>query len=221
MRRADLLVAVVVLGLAGWAVAARLSAPPPPRAPASPVLAIGGAVPADLVLGSVDGERHRLGDLFGPKATVLYSWSTTCPCIPWCEDELTDIAGRYDAAKGVTWVAIDGEPTDTVEGIHVRMKEVGAFYDVLLDPTQALSRRMGFDRAAIVAVLDAEGRLRFRGNPSDRLKDPKRWFLNEVLADVVAGKEPSITHAEPTYGCEFSPPPRAGRGGGTPQGANP
>lgn len=206
MRRADLIAAVVVVGLAAWAVIAQLTGSGESAPPLAPVLAVGEAVPPDLVLKDLDGVPQRLGDRFGEKATVLYAWSTTCPCVPWCEEELKDIYGRYGPEQGFSWIAIDGEPTDTVEGIRQTMREIDAFYDVLLDPSHRLCARMGFDRAAIVAVLDADGYIRFRGNPSDDLKDPQRWFLNEVLADVAAGKAPRLESTEATYGCEYSAP---------------
>jgi peroxiredoxin len=206
MRRVDLIAVVLVVGLAAWAVVLQFRAAEPLPPPASPTLEVGEAVPPDVVLTGLDGTPHRLGDLFGERATVLYAWSTTCPCIPWCEDELRAIAARHGPEQGFRWVAIAGEPTDTVEGIRETTEKLGSFYDVLLDPSHRLSAPMGFDRAAVVAVLDRDGYIRFRGNPSDRLKDPTRWFLNEVLDDVAAGRAPRLDHTELTYGCEFSAP---------------
>jgi peroxiredoxin len=202
----DLLAAVLVIGLAAWAVVARLRTAELQPPPGPSVLEVGEVVPADVVLEDLEGSPHRLGDLFGDRATVLYSWSTTCPCIPWCEDELKDIAERHGPEQGFRWVAVAGEPTDTVDGIRETMEKIGAFYDVLLDPSHLLCEPLGFDRAAVVAVLDRDGILRFRGNPSDRLKDPTRWFLNEVLDDVAAGSPPRIERTELTSGCEFSGP---------------
>ena len=206
MRRADLIAAAIVLALAVWAVVAQLTSGDGPQAPDVPVLEVSEALPLDVVLKGLDGEQHRLGDLLGEKGTVLYSWSTTCPCIPWCQDELNDIQSRYGPEQGIAWVAVVGEPTDTPEGIRATMEKIGATYTMVLDPSHRLCGRMGFDRAAIVAVLDADGYLRFRGNPSDDLKDPTRWFLNDVLEAVAAGKRPGIESTKIYYGCEFSEP---------------
>lgn len=205
MRRADLIAAVVVIALAAWAVIAQFGTDEPTQ-PVVPVIAVGEAVPPDVVLQDLDGTPHRVGDFFGEKATVLYAWSTTCPCIPWCEDELQDIFQRYGPAQGIAWVAIAGEPTETTEGIRETMQKLESPYGMLLDPSHRLCARMGFDRAAIMVVLDEDGYVRFRGNPSDSLKDPTRWFLNEVLADVLAGREPETRVTELAYGCDFSKP---------------
>lgn len=215
MRRIDLIATVVVIALAAWAVTAQFGGGGeeggvPPRVEV-PAIEIGTAAPTDVALRDLDGKAHRLGDRFGEKATILYSWSTTCPCIPWCEDELQDIFARYGPKQGIEWVAIAGEPTETNEGVRQTLEKLQAPYGLLLDPTHRLCRPLGFDRAAIMIVLDPEGVVRFWGNPSDRLKDPTRWFLNEVLEDVAQGRTPEARETELTYGCNFSKalPPEA------------
>jgi len=208
MRRLDLAVAVLVVGLSTWAVVGQLTdgvptGGPPDRAPA---LALGEAVDPDVVLRDLAGTRRRLGDFLGAKATVLYAWSTTCPCIPYCEDELKVLVGRYPGDAGVSWVGVAGEPTDTPEGVARAMRELGASYPMLLDPSHRVCGPVGFDRAAMVAVLDADGHLRFRGNLTDALKDPVHHYLADALAAVVAGRRPERPETPDAYGCEFSAP---------------
>ena len=205
MRRLDLAVAVVVLALVGFAVARQLASRGEGDTAERPV-AIGEALSPDIVLPVLDGETRRLGDAFGAKATILYAWSTTCPCIPFCEEKMKALHARFAPEAGYAWFAIAGEPTDTAEGIRQEMTSLGSFYPMLLDPTHRLCRPLGFDRAAMVAVLDGDGRLLFRGNLGDDLRHPTKLWLEGALEAVAAGRAPEPAETALAYGCTFSPP---------------
>jgi hypothetical protein len=107
----------------------------------------------------------------------------------------------------VTWIAVDGEPEDAAPTVLGKMGRLGSFYKMLLDPTQLLSARVGFDRAAQIAILDSTGRLRYRGPMDDDLEKPQRSYLREALEAVVAGVPVPLHQVEPKYGCEYSQPP--------------
>jgi hypothetical protein len=81
------------------------------------------------------------------------------------------------------------------------------FFRMLLDPDQALLARVGFRQAALVAVLDGNGRLRYRGSMDDDYLKPTRSYLAEALASVVDGQPLALAETTPIYGCEFSRPP--------------
>ncbi len=135
---------------------------------------------------------------------MLYAWSTTCGCVPTLHEGLSDLEARFGEAQGVAWIAIDGEPKDRAEAIRARQTEVGSRYRVLLDPTHRLCQVLGFDRAAVIAVLDGDGYLRWWGNPTDRLYEPTRHDLAEALPALLAGEPVPASQREPTYGCAFS-----------------
>jgi len=207
-RRKDIVIAGVIIALCAWAVWRQIDADPlePYEKSFVRTIGVGEALDPDVTLVDIGGERRRVGDWFGSKATVLYSWSTTCPCIPVCEERLREVYVEYGPEEGVTWIGVAGEPTDTGSGVLHHMASIRAFYKMLLDPYQRLCTRLGFDRAAVVAVLDADGYLRFRGNVTDDLKKPLRNYLAEVLPAVVAGERPPVAETELSYGCEFSAP---------------
>jgi hypothetical protein len=119
---------------------------------------------------------------------------------------IREASGRFGPEAGVAWVGVAGEPSDTARGVLGELTRLGATYGMLLDPYQRLSARLGFDRAAVLAVLDGDGYLRFFGNPSDDLKDPQRNYLLEVLPAIVAGHRPPLERTDLAYGCEFSDP---------------
>lgn len=197
-----------VVALCAWAVIAQLSTGPdePTASELWPAIQVGEALDPDVTLFDVGGERRRVGDGYGRAATIFYSWSTTCPCIPICEEMLQETRARFGPEQGVRWYGVAGEPTDTPGSVRGGMKEISAFYEMLLDPYHRLSARLGFDRAAVLAVLDGDGYLRYRGNISDDLTAPERNYLLEVLPAIVAGERPPFTETELAYGCEFSDP---------------
>lgn len=206
MRRLDLVIAAVVVLLVAFAVVRQLTPAPEDPTAGPRAIQVGEALSPDITLTSLDGERVRLGDGFGTRGTILYAWSTTCPCIPYCEDEMRELHARFSPEKGYAWFAIAGEPTETRDGIRQEMTSLQAFYPMLLDPSHRLCARAGFDRAAMVAVLDADGYLRFRGNLGDDLRNPTKIWLEGALEAIDAGLEPDPAETDIAYGCQFSAP---------------
>ncbi len=206
MRRLDLIIAAVVILLVAFAVVRQLTGGGEDPATGPRTVGIGEALSPDITLTSLDGERVRLGDALGTKGTILYAWSTTCPCIPFCEDKMRELHARFGPGKGYTWFAIAGEPTETAEGIRQEMTSLRAFYPMLLDPSHRLCARVGFDRAAMVAILDPDGYLRFRGNLGDDLRNPTKIWLEGALEAIDAGLEPNPAETDIAYGCVFSVP---------------
>ena len=80
LKRADIWIAAVVIGLCGYAVAKQLTY----RANEEIVpLKVGETLDLDLRLKDVSDvpQTVRVGDYTGRDFTVLYTWSTKCPCV--------------------------------------------------------------------------------------------------------------------------------------------
>jgi len=208
MRTKDLVIAGVIVALCAWAVISQLGTGPEETDARTSLrtIQIGEALDPDVTIRDLEGAPQRVGDAYGEKATIFYSWSTTCPCIPVCEPMVRETWKRFGPDQGVAWIGVAGEPEDTPGWVRSRMQDIGAAYPMLLDPYHRLSQRLGFDRAAVLAVLDGDGYLRFRGNISDDLRTPKHNYLLEVLPAIVAGTQPPRAETELAYGCEFSDP---------------
>lgn len=142
----------------------------------------------------------------GERATVFYSWSIPCPCPAVIDPRLLDIYTEYGPEQGVSWVAIDGEPADKPEAIIEKMVGLRAFYKMVLDPQQVLVRQLGLPQAVCVAVVDGEGRLRFRGTPDNNYDEGDGGWLREALTAVLEGREVSKTERDMAYGCLFGDP---------------
>jgi hypothetical protein len=206
VRRWDYVIAAAIVALCAFAVERQLSGHAV-DGPAIRRLDLGDTLEPDWVLKDVTGADRELHRWLGAKATVLYSWKTSCPCVDVVEPRLRHLSTRFGRQDGIAWVAVDGEAEDEPAGILDKMGRIQAFYGMLLDPEQRLSARLGFDRATLVVVLDGAGRLRYRGAIDDSYESPKRSYLEEALEAVVAGREPATAETEPVYGCEYSGPP--------------
>jgi hypothetical protein len=206
VRRWDYVIAAAIVALCAFAVERQLAGHGSDE-PAIREIEVGEVLEPDWVLKDVSGHDRELGRWYGSKATVLYSWKVTCPCVDVVEGRLRHLYTRFGAEQGVIWVAVDGEAEDGTGDILDKMGRLQSFYRMLLDPEQRLSARLGFDRATLVAVLDASGRVRYRGSIDDAYETPKRSYLEEALEAVVGGRNPAVPETQPVYGCEYSGPP--------------
>lgn len=207
-KRVDLWIALVVIGLCGFAVVKQLTY----RSDEDIVpLEIGESLDLDIRLTDVSDVEQtvRVGDYTGRDFTVLYTWSTLCPCVGELEPRMRALHLRFNEKRnGVGWLAIDGEPTDNRKMIRRYMTRLGSFYRLLRDPEQQVTRRLGFQSAVQVAVIDSHGVLRYRGSVDDAYEaaEVKTNYLGQALEALVAGKEPPQVETAWVYGCTFSDP---------------
>jgi peroxiredoxin len=165
-------------------------------------LGLGGAAP-NVSLVDANGKRCRLFDLRGTKATVLYFWTTRCPCVAAVEPRFQATMQRFaEKSSAVRFVAVDSDPRDAPETVVQAMTELGAKYPMLLDPKQELSASLGVSKAVTFVVLDESLRVRYRGALDDDLEEPKQRYLVAALDAVLAGRLPQIAETE-GQGCPY------------------
>ncbi|MGE0192227.1 MAG: redoxin family protein [Planctomycetota bacterium] len=211
LTRPDLWIAAAVLALCAYAVARQLGADPLGIDRVEP-LALGERLDGRAELLGLDdeGNRYRIDRYFGERFTVIYTWSLKCPCVEEIEPRMKALYARFnERTNGVGWLALDGEPDDPPKIIVKVMAKIGAFYPVLRDPRQEVTQRLGLDRAVQVAIIDHEGRLRWRGPVDDSYYDEevKHQYLAEALEVLVSGQGTlPVPPAEPAYGCLFADP---------------
>lgn len=179
-----------------------------PAAPAGPpvvALAIGERLDAIEVAGP-DGRPTKRDLSPHAPATVLWFSSCTCDCVADCEQRIRALLARYDG-KGVRFVAIDSNPFDSVEEIAELRTRLGSPYAIERDVDGRTMRRVGIRASASVAILDGQGRLRFRGAIDDDRFEPKVSYVHRAVDAILAGRE-FEPHEAPTYGCVYPKPPR-------------
>lgn len=176
---------------------------------------MGVGAPLDLSLALPDARRElrpvALRRLAGRRATVLLAWSVPCPCVEAVEARVQALMRRYGPAQGVGWVAVDGEPHDTVERVREKLLRLDAPYPLLLDPGQALCTRLGFTAATQVAILDGEGRLAYRGALDADLAVGRGEHVATVLDALLRGRPLPFVERPHVYGCDFGDPAHGAR----------
>lgn len=203
--RSDVVLFTALLAGSAYAVSTQVGHDPTAAATArrAEVVPFGGIVP-DVTIKDWKGNPHTLASLKGSAATVLYFFSADCPCVDAVQMRLHETLLAF-RDKGVQFVAIDGSPEDTPKAAFQKAADVHmVFMRILVDPEQVLVRKVGVVGATDLAVLDAEGRLVYRGTIDDDLVKPTTPYLRPVLEALVAGREPPLREsARKSYGCAF------------------
>ncbi|HTU97866.1 MAG TPA: thioredoxin family protein [Solirubrobacteraceae bacterium] len=169
-------------------------------------VAIGEHAP-DFTLPDTDGEGWSLaGD--GSEATVLVFTCNHCPYALAWHDRILDAARDY-AESDVRFLAINANdaeryPRDSYEAMQGRVAREDWPIPYLHDPTQQVALAYGAKTTPDVFLIDAEGRLRYRGAPDSDYDDPEQRaaWLREALDAVLAGREPERPETTPV-GCSI------------------
>ena len=185
-----------------FAVAALCAAP---FAHALDELAIG-AQGAAFTLKGTDGKTHSLESVAGKKGTAVIFTCNECPYAKGYENRLIALAKDYQA-KGVGFVAINSNdpkivPGDGFEFMVKRATDKDLPYPYLFDETQEIAQAYGARVTPHVFLLDAQGKLVYRGRVDDSLEEGKikdRDF-SAALEAVVAGKPVQVAETK-AFGC--------------------
>jgi len=168
-------------------------------------LAIGASGP-DFNLKGTDGAMHSLASVAGAKGTAVIFTCNECPYAKGYEDRLIALAKTY-GPQGVGFIAINSNdpaivPGDSFEHMKTRAAEKRFPYPYVLDPTQTIAAGYGARVTPHIFLLDAGGRLVYRGRVDDSLEEGKiksRDF-DAALASLVAGK-PAPVATTKAFGC--------------------
>lgn len=167
--------------------------------------AIGDPAPT-FVLPDTEGALHEPG---GAPATVVVFTCNHCPYALAWHDRTIALARDY-ADRGVRVLAInpnDAEryPRDSSEAMHARVED-GEFEGVpyLRDESQDVARAYDAKTTPDVFVLDAAGRLRYRGAPDADYDDPAQdaAFVRAALDAVLGDRDPDPAQTPPV-GCSI------------------
>jgi len=174
-----------------WLAVAACS-PPTPRAPAVDLTA--------LLADSAAG--HQLSAPGAPRATVLVFFSPRCDCLAAHEPRLNQLYGRY-RARGVVFAVVDSESRGSVEGDAAEAARRGYPFPILRDRQGHLAAALGARFASESVLLDAAGRLRYRGgidSDGTHLHASAEPYLQDAIDDLLAGRAPRRAEA-PVLGC--------------------
>ncbi len=136
--------------------------------------------------------------------TVLVFYSPHCHCLDAHEPRLRALAAGY-GRRGVAFVMVDSEVGASVGRDREEAEQRGYTFPILVDPGGRLATALGAQYATYAVVLDAVGRVRYRGGmDSDKthLTSGATPYLANAIEDLMAGREPRVTEGK-TLGCSL------------------
>lgn len=145
----------------------------------------------------------------GAPATVVVFTCNHCPYALAWHERLIAVARDY-GGRGVRMLYInpnDAEryPPDSLDAMSARV-EAGELDGVpyLRDESQEVARAYDAKTTPDVFLLDAEGKLRYRGAPDADHDDPAQnaAYLRAALDAVLAGRDPEPAETQPV-GCSI------------------
>jgi peroxiredoxin len=144
----------------------------------------------------------------GAPATVVVFTCNHCPYALAWHDRIAQVARDY-AERGVRVLAVnpnDGQryPRDSYQAMQRRVAGEDWPMPYLRDETQEVARAYGAKTTPDIFVLDAAGRLMYRGAPDSDYDDPSQdaAWLRDALDAVLAGTEPARQETR-SVGCSI------------------
>jgi thiol-disulfide isomerase/thioredoxin len=181
----------------------------PARADTSPI----GQKIETFALPDSAGKPWSLQSTRDQKAVVVLFLGTECPINNAFLPRLAELHKEY-ADKGVAFVAINANVQDTPQVVAEHARKYAVPFPVLKDAGNVIADRFGARRTPEVFVLDAAGKVCYRGRIDDQFgigfKRPKplRRDLAEALDEVLAGKPVSVPTTD-VAGCLIARAPKA------------
>ena len=167
-----------------------------------------GAEAPEFSLLDTEGRRWSVADYDGAPATVVVFTCNHCPYALAWQDRIAQVARDY-AARGVRVLANNANdaeryPRDSYQAMKDRVAREDWPMPYLHDATQEVAREYGAKVTPDVFVLDAQGRLRYRGAPDadyDKPQERASW-LRDAIDEVLAGAIVSRPETKPV-GCSI------------------
>jgi len=158
-----------------------------------------------FTLPDTDGAPTPVVDPAAPASVVVFTCNHCPYALAWHE-RINTVARDY-APRGVHVVQVNSNdaeryPRDGLEAMRARVAAGEFATPYLHDEDQALAREWGAKVTPDVFVVDAEGRLLYRGAPDGDHGDESAGagWLRAALEDILAGRPVADPATEPR-GC--------------------
>jgi peroxiredoxin len=167
-------------------------------------LTIGEAAPS-FELRDTEGATHTLN----AQPTAVIFTCNHCPYALAWHDRILDVAREY-GERGVRVVLVNSNdaeryPRDSYEAMQQRVRDDGGWpAPYLHDESQEVADAYGAKTTPDVFVVDADGRLRYRGAPDSDHGDESQnaAWLRGALDAVLDGADPAPAETKPV-GCSI------------------
>jgi peroxiredoxin len=168
--------------------------------------AIGTDAPT-FTLPDTEGAEHGVGGSESSPATLVVFTCNHCPYALAWHDRIAAIARDYGDVKVLAINPNDAEryPRDSFDAMRERVSRDGGWpMPYLRDESQEVARAYGAKTTPDCFVIDAQGRVAYRGAPDADHQDPalNAAWLREALDAVLEGSEPAQAQTKPV-GCSI------------------
>jgi thioredoxin-related protein len=161
----------------------------------------------DLTLTAIDGTTHTPLIAKDGKPALFFFVSPFCSTTKAFVKEMNQITADHAGKVSVFVIECDPEVTRDVAIEHATLSEFKA--PVLLDATQELTRRLQAAVTPETVLVDATGKVFYRGRINDLYLGPTKRQraattndLREAITALLAGK-PAPQPQEPAQGCKI------------------
>jgi peroxiredoxin len=155
-------------------------------------------------LPDTDGTEHSPGDA---PATLVVFTCNHCPYALAWHDRITAVARDYPDVKVLAVSSNDAVryPRDSYEAMRERVQHDGGWpMPYLYDESQDVARAYGARTTPDCFLIDAEGRVVYRGAPDADHEDPSQnaAWLRDAIDATLAGSAPANAETTPV-GCSI------------------
>jgi peroxiredoxin len=156
-----------------------------------------GAEVTDFEATSLSGQPLSLmAALAEYRAVVVLFLSTVCPYANYFGDHIRELDERY-GPRGVLFVGVNSNSWESRGEVAEHARQRGFAFAMVKDETRALARLLGARATPEAFLIDASGRLRYRGWVKSRQESPD---LQRALDAVLEGK-PVRRPETKAFGC--------------------
>ena len=150
---------------------------------AADTLGIGTPVP-DFQATSIDGRVVSLAAARDEgKVVIIVSLSTVCPYANHFAGHLRDLDAAY-GPRGVLVVGVNSNKWESPAEVVTHARQHGFAFPLIKDEHHRLADRLGITRTPEALLIDATGRLRYRGWVKSKQESPD---LQRALEAVLGG----------------------------------
>jgi len=162
-----------------------------------------GSTLEDFKLTDTSGKEQSFAGLKGEKGTVLVFVSAQCPVVKGYNERINQIAADY-AAKGINFIGINSNATESLEWVKSDAEKVGYKFPVLIDKGAVLADKLGATVTPEVYYFDTKNVLLYHG-AIDNSRDGQNItnnLLRIAFDSSLAGKKIETTRFN-AFGCSI------------------
>lgn len=153
----------------------------------------------EFTLPDLAGRIHMLSDYRG-RIVIVNFWSAECPHSERFDADVTNWLTEWGLDVALLCIASNANEPERMLAAAARQRRIPV---VLKDTDQRVAGRYEALATPHAFLIDRHGMLRYRGAVDDvsfRQREPTRFYLQEAVNAVLAGRLPQVTEVPP-FGC--------------------